>query len=645
MENRTNDDSISLGINIGAMTTVYSRFLKKDNRFQTEVLLSDTSSRTIPSQICYTETHRLYGDTAGSLMKKFYDCSYSYLSRLIGYFFDDNSIYSQEKYFLNENTLELANGKFRTYYNERTEAYIIIADFLSLINKYFFEKQNIKYNDCTLSVPDYYCAYQKQILKNICESIGMKNVKIINESLAITMYYGYSKYRDMFVTQKINVNKSIEKNIIFIDIGHSKTSFIYSTFNYAIFKVNKVKCLYNLGGRNFDSILLNECYKDFSSKNVQPSDIQNFKNVFTKQKKRIIEAIIVARKALSMKDETLITVESLYDDIDLNYKLTRDNFNKIIEGALIFFKKELIDFKNNLPTNKEFIVEMAGEIMRYPIFQNIIQEIFNVPISKTIIIDECTSVGASLCGFYFNNGNKLPSLKFFDKLIDHNYYEIGYNLKYGNKNEFFLLKDNLNEYSEINIKDIELIHGIQITYNYNQQIIKPLSKNPILCKYLIDLNQLRNDNPHFNRMNKLKIHHIYQNDTITIECIFIEEKYENGRIYQKNNTCNYNNSISLIDDYTLINNDNTKIKKDISEVLEKHSEKDKEYDDYTMKREKILRQLYDLKDNNQYNKEKKEEIERHLKQISQLEKSNKTIQVKKDELEEIKKFLNFFNLK
>ena len=64
-----------------------------------------------------------------------------------------------------------------------------------------------------------------------------------------------------------------------------------------------------------------------------------------------------------------------------------------------------------------------------------------------------------------------------------------------------------------------------------------------------------------------------------------------------------------------------------------------------MKREKILRQLYDLKDNNQYNKEKKEEIERHLKQISQLEKSNKTIQVKKDELEEIKKFLNSFNLK
>ena len=72
----------------------------------------------------------------------------------------------------------------------------------------------------------------------------MKNVNIINESLAITMYYGYSKYRDMFIIEKIKENKSIEKNIIFIDIGHSKTSFIFSTFNYAEFKT---KTLYLYG--------------------------------------------------------------------------------------------------------------------------------------------------------------------------------------------------------------------------------------------------------------------------------------------------------------------------------------------------------------------------------------------------------------
>ena len=52
----------------------------------------------------------------------------------------------------------------------------------------------------------YYIAYQKQILKCISDAIGMKNVNVINESSAITIYYGYSRYKDMFVIEK---NKSI----------------------------------------------------------------------------------------------------------------------------------------------------------------------------------------------------------------------------------------------------------------------------------------------------------------------------------------------------------------------------------------------------------------------------------------------------
>ena len=34
-----------------------------------------------------------------------------------------------------------------------------------MINNYYFNEKNIKYNNCTLSVPDYYTAYQKTIVK------------------------------------------------------------------------------------------------------------------------------------------------------------------------------------------------------------------------------------------------------------------------------------------------------------------------------------------------------------------------------------------------------------------------------------------------------------------------------------------------
>ena len=68
-------------------------------------------------------------------------------------------------------------------------------------------------------------------VKLICEAIGMEDVTIVDESLAITMYYGYNKYSDLFFGEK-TINENIEKNILFVDIGYSKTSFILSKFKY-----------------------------------------------------------------------------------------------------------------------------------------------------------------------------------------------------------------------------------------------------------------------------------------------------------------------------------------------------------------------------------------------------------------------------
>ena len=65
----------------------------------------------------------------------------------------------------------------------------------------------MKYDYTTISVPDYFTEDHKQELKLICEAIGMKDVRIINESSAITMYYGYNKYNDFFMKNKQNSEK------------------------------------------------------------------------------------------------------------------------------------------------------------------------------------------------------------------------------------------------------------------------------------------------------------------------------------------------------------------------------------------------------------------------------------------------------
>ena len=67
----------------------------------------NNSSRSIPSIICYTKSHRLFGDNSLFSLKQNLDTSYNNLSRLID-FDENNNLYKDElKYmFSQENNLK-----------------------------------------------------------------------------------------------------------------------------------------------------------------------------------------------------------------------------------------------------------------------------------------------------------------------------------------------------------------------------------------------------------------------------------------------------------------------------------------------------------------------------------------------------------
>ena len=69
---KKDDNIISLGINIGALKTVYSIFSKINDKHVTNVLLMNNSSRAIPSIICYTKDHILFGENSISSFKTKY---------------------------------------------------------------------------------------------------------------------------------------------------------------------------------------------------------------------------------------------------------------------------------------------------------------------------------------------------------------------------------------------------------------------------------------------------------------------------------------------------------------------------------------------------------------------------------------------
>ena len=521
------ESSISLGINIGASKTLYSICGIIEGRFKTNVLLSDVSKRVIPSQICYSDTHRLYGDTASALTKKFKDSSYLNLSRLIG--FDDSIQFYQEElenYFF-YGKYDKKSKKFKSFpsLNEEIPSQIIIADYLSLINQFFFEKEkkeeNVLYDFTTLSIPDYFTDYHKQELKLICEAIGMKDVRIINESSAITMYYGYNKYYDFFVKKK-EIQKNVEKNVIFIDIGHSKTIFVYSTFNYKEFKVQKVKSLPNIGGRNFDMAIAKKCLEKYTE--------EEQKGLTYKSKIRLLETVEAARKKLTVNKDISIVVESFHKDDDLEYyltKLTKEKFENIIQNELEIIEKKFIEFsceiyKEFFPSN--LTIEMAGEIMRTPILQKIIESVWNeqFPISKGILIDECTSIGAALYGYFMNVGKLLP-IKEFTKIYEYNNYEI----MVVENNDFQTKKDLRkcgcnDKLPEISI-NIENKNEITLNYYYNGDQIKNISK-----KNLLFSNKIYIDKKEDNLVNTLIVKHYVKENQIKYD-LYSTFQYESNK--------------------------------------------------------------------------------------------------------------------
>ena len=125
-----------------------------------------------------------------------------------------------------------------------------------------------------------------------------------------------------------------------------------------------------------------------------------------KMKYRLIEEIKKKRIQLTVNDEINILVDSFYEDKDLNIKININDFKdkiQIIDLLDLIDKKldSVIDFSNEKQIKINY-VEIAGELMRTPILQKMIEN-KNLKICKTILIDECTSVGDDIYNNFLLN--------------------------------------------------------------------------------------------------------------------------------------------------------------------------------------------------------------------------------------------------
>ena len=480
-----------IGIKFGSRNTVLGTV--KNHAVDTLNL----SNREIPSMISFTKTNRTFEDSAQISFLKNILSTFTHLNRLIGLKYESQEFLEHEKkymFFNYEFDNDIKEYLYECQYKEKLPIENIIASFFSHLNKIWSNSDNKKkVSGVVTSVPDYFSLCQRKIMLNILKVAGINCYSLLNESSAICLSYFLHHYKNL------EANKN--KVICFIDLGQSKLSLHLCSFTNKDIIILYSKSNKYIGCRDFDMKIL-EYLEQLHPKLI--SNIKKNKKYFIK----LLQSIEKSRKMITVNKETTINFEMGEDFI--NFNLTREKFNEIINTDLTLFKKFISEFfsEANYDIKKVDSFEMVGDMIRNPIFQEILTDLSKKNINKTMVADECIAQG---CAFYASllDGHFSPICDF--NLIQYISYDIYFSIlgkelkleqsliKKGEnypirkafkfKNEFINKEDKLNISLYLNNKKEEYISQYEIVIG---NLMKLEKNKDLIIEILIDSNCLPN---------------------------------------------------------------------------------------------------------------------------------------------------------
>ena len=210
-----------LGISIGSKNTVLGTY--KNGSF--EVILSETSSRTIPTIISYNNNERNYGEISQNKNRAHYKSTIIYPNRWLGIqnnylIYQEESKYANIPPKMNNYNLLSFNINYKGVKEFYTPECLMGLFFNKIKNIWINQKINTK--NIVVSIPDYSLAQERKAMLESIQISGINCTSLLNESSAICLVYGIQRLKEFDSNNK--------RNVIFIDFGHSHTSIILCSF-------------------------------------------------------------------------------------------------------------------------------------------------------------------------------------------------------------------------------------------------------------------------------------------------------------------------------------------------------------------------------------------------------------------------------
>lgn len=242
-----------------------------------------------------------------------------------------------------------------------------------------------KIEKAVITVPAYFNDAQRQATKDAGKIAGLEVLRIINEPTAASLAYGLDKKRN----EKIAV----------YDLGGGTFDISILEIGEGVFEVIATNGNTHLGGDDFDARIvewiLEEAKREFKV------DLSKDRTAL----QRIREAAEKAKRELSTKYETLISLPFIYSDpekgpIHLELKLTRARLEAMVEDLV---QKTLEPVRNCLadaklrPEDIDEVILVGGQT-RMPRVQEVVRDFFGKEPHKGINPDEVVAIGAAIQG-------------------------------------------------------------------------------------------------------------------------------------------------------------------------------------------------------------------------------------------------------
>jgi heat shock protein 1/8 len=374
--------SKAIGIDLG---TTYSCVGVMQNG-KIEIITNDQGNRTTPSYVAFSGEERLIGDSAKNQASSNPKNTVYDAKRLIGLRYDDEEIQDDLTNFpfnvINKDNKPVIEVEYN-YENKEFHPEEISAMILTKMKQIAEDYLGHEVKDAIITCPARFSNNQREATKDAGIIAGLNVLRIINEPTAAAMAYGLQ-----------NTSKNDEeKHILICDIGGGTTDFSVLSLDGGVYEVMSTGGDCHLGGEDIDNRLVKHFMDEFKRKN-KGKDISNNPRAI----KRLKTACERAKRTLSSSAQAIVEVDSLFDGIDFNSRLTRARFNELCSDIFRRILSPLENVIRDSKLSKSQIddVVLVGGSTRIPHIQELISNYFNgKELSKSINPDEAVAYGAA----------------------------------------------------------------------------------------------------------------------------------------------------------------------------------------------------------------------------------------------------------